>query len=82
MVKIEMAKYVRLKKLLPFEGANSIETALQTCKLQTGYSFNYKTVNWFCMNLPPQMAKSFQICKWIYFNILTFAIIEEMASGQ
>ena len=28
MVKIEMAKYVRLKKLLPFEGANSIETNL------------------------------------------------------
>ena len=28
------------------------------------------------------MAKSYHICKWIYFAILSFPIIEEMASGQ
>ena len=28
------------------------------------------------------MAKSFHICKWIYFAILTFAMIEEKVSGQ
>ena len=28
------------------------------------------------------MAKTFHICKWIFFAISTFAIIEEIAAGE
>ena len=51
--------------VLPFARANSIKTALQTCNLLTGQSISNKFINWFRLNLPPQMAKFFHICKWI-----------------
>jgi hypothetical protein len=51
-------------------------------------SISYKSVKQFQLDLPyrngnsfpDQMAKKNYICKWIYFAISTFAIIEEMAS--
>ena len=30
-------------------------------------------------SVPDQMSKTFQICKWISFDISTFDIVEEMA---
>ena len=49
-------------------------------------SVSYNSINWLQLNLPPQMAKSFpdqmskkNICKWVFFAILTYYMIEEMA---
>ena len=65
MTKIEMAKYIHLQmeNVLPFARANSIKTALQTCNLLTGQSISNKFINWFRLNLPPEMAKYVHICK-------------------
>ena len=49
----------------------------------------YQSVMQFRLSLANKMKKKtfsgsngFQICKWIYFAILIFVIIEEMASGS
>ena len=92
MTKVEIAKGIHLKMRiffaiskceisLPFDGANSSETNLQTCKLPTVWSKLQvvQAVLYFCHL---QDAKSFKICKWISFAISTFGIIEEMASAR
>ena len=64
---------------MPFEGANSIKSALQTCNLCTGWS-----VSWFRLSLPPQMVKkiTFANDQRNFFDISTFVIIEEMSSAK
>ena len=44
--------------------ANSFKTALRTCNVGgTSCSTSYKSVNWFLLNLLPQIAKQNHICK-------------------
>ena len=73
--------------LFLFEGTNLIKTALQTFKLRTALRtggcvdcVGYKFVNWFLLNLSPQMAIRIYNCKLTSFAILTFVMIEEIAS--
>ena len=61
-------------------GVNSIINDLQTCNLCTGQYVSYKFVKNFRLNLPQQNGKTFftsnvktfHICKWISFAVLTF----------
>ena len=95
MTRVKMAKYVHLqmwlfchliwKTFCNLDRANSIQTAFQTCNLVTRQSVSYKSVNWFCLNLAPQMATKISfangyILPFRYFAISTFVIIKEMAS--
>ena len=56
----------------------------QFTDLCTSHFIIYKSVKQFWLNLPPQMAKYFHICKWwkvFTFTISSFVIIEKMALG-
>ena len=97
MTKVKMSKDIHMQMRIKFaifwkkiavEGVNSIKTALGLLTLRTGWLVSYKTINWFLLTLPQQIAIIFHICicKWqkkIHLLLwVSFVIIEEMASSQ
>ena len=49
----------KCENFLPFKRANSMETNLRTCNLQTSQFISYKSVNQFWLNLPYPNGKKF-----------------------